>query len=127
MEDAVRSDSRDPQALQWQQRALQDRAIETENRLRRNNIHILGLPERAKGSRPIEFTEQLLTEVFGLTDLPPTFVMERAHRVLPAPPRPGAPPRPLLLWFLYYRDRDSILATARAKPVIIYEDTKLLC
>lgn len=46
VEDLARSDSRDIKALQLQVRALQERAIDTENRLRRNNIHILGLPER---------------------------------------------------------------------------------
>lgn len=125
VEDQVRSDSRDLKALQLQVCALQNRAIDTENRLRRNNIRIIGLPERAEGSCPTAFTEKLLIDLFGLTDLPPTFVIERAHRVPPAPPRPGTPPRPFLLRFLNYRDRDRILAAARSKPDTMYEDKKL--
>lgn len=59
VEDTVRSDSREVKALQLQVKALQECAIDTENRLRRNNIRILGLPERAEDPRPAEFTEQL--------------------------------------------------------------------
>lgn len=126
VEDTVRADSREVRALQLQVKALQERAIDTENHLRRNNIRILGLPERAEGPRPAEFTEQLLSTLFSLGDMPPTFVVERAHRVPLLPPRPGAPPHPFLLRLLNYRDRDRILAAARAMPEIKYENTKLL-
>lgn len=39
VEDVVRSDSRDLRALQMQVKVLQERAIDTANRLRQNNIH----------------------------------------------------------------------------------------
>lgn len=119
-------DSRELKALQIQVKALQERAIDTENRLRCNNIHILGLPERAKGPRPAEFTEKLLATLFNLADVPPTFVVERAHRVLSLPPRPGAPVRPFLLRLLNYWDRDCILVATRTMPEINYENAKLL-
>lgn len=51
VEDTVRTDSTDLHALQLQVRALQEKAIYTENRLRRNNVQILGLPECAEGPR----------------------------------------------------------------------------
>lgn len=60
VEDLIRSDHRDHRTLQLQVRALQERAIDTENRLRRNNIRILGLPKQEEGSRPTVFTEKLL-------------------------------------------------------------------
>lgn len=69
VEDEVRSDSRDLWALQLKVRAQQERATDTESRLRQNNIHILGLPEWAEGTRPTDFTEKLLKDLFGLTDL----------------------------------------------------------
>lgn len=52
VEDTVRTDSMELKALQIQVKALQERAINTKNRLRRNNICILGPPERAEGPRP---------------------------------------------------------------------------
>lgn len=86
----VHSDSRDLHAL-LPVKALQEIAIDTENRLRRNNIRILRFPEKAEGSRPAEFAETLLTKLFDFTDIPPTFVVELAHRVPPTPPILGAP------------------------------------
>lgn len=58
-----------------------EQAIDTENRLRRNNIRILGLPKRAEGNKPSEFAGQCLSTILDLGDLPPTFVVEQAHRV----------------------------------------------
>lgn len=72
--------------------ALQDRAINTESRLRRNNIRIVGLPERAEGDNPMDFSENLLTDIVGLINWSPTFVIERAHRISFRSPKSGAPP-----------------------------------
>lgn len=48
---------------------------------RRNNIWIIGQPERAEGDKPVEFSENLMTNVLGFKDMPVTFVVERAHRI----------------------------------------------
>ena len=106
---------------------MQDRAIDTESRLRRNNVRILGLPERVEGDNPITFSEKLLTEVLKLTEVSSTFVVERARRISFRIPKPGAPPpRPFLIRLLNYRDRDQILSTARMRADIQYENVKLL-
>lgn len=110
VEDTVRSDSREVKALQLQVKGLQERAIDPENPLRRNNIRILSLPERAEGPKPAEFPERLLCSLFNLGNMPPMFVVERAYRVSPLPPCP------FLLRLLNYRDRNRILAAARAMP-----------
>lgn len=89
VEDTVRLDSREVKPLQLQVKALQERAVDTKNRLRWNNICILGLPERAEGPKPAEFTERLLSTLLNLDSMPPTFVVERAHRVPMLPQRPG--------------------------------------
>lgn len=68
-----------------------DPAIDTENCLKMN-IHILGLPKRAEWTKPTEFAEQLLITILGLDSVPPTFVVEQAHRVPSKPPKPGVPP-----------------------------------
>lgn len=39
------------------------RADELENRLRRNNLRILGLPERSEGQHPCDFAERWLKEL----------------------------------------------------------------
>lgn len=125
LEDSTRADSRELHALQAQVKALQEKSVDTENRLRRNNIRILGLPERAEGSKPAEFAESFLIQLLDLPAMPPTFVVERAHRVPPTPPIPGAPARPFLLRLLNYRDRDRVLAAARTKQDLRYENSKI--
>lgn len=126
LEDDTRSDSRDLRALQLQVKALQEKFIDTENRLRRNNIRVLGLPEQAEGSRPAEFAETFLISLLDLPAMPPTFVVERAHRVPATPLIPGNPPQPFLLKLLNYRDRDRILAAAREKQDLRFNNAKIM-
>lgn len=76
LEESTRTDSRELHALQMQVKALQDKANDTENRLRRNNIRVLGLPEKAEGPRPAEFAETFLTQLLDLPAMPPMFVVE---------------------------------------------------
>lgn len=52
--------------------------MDMENRLRGNNLRVVGLPERAEGAKPVEFMETFTTWL-GLTHLPPTFAVERAQ------------------------------------------------
>ena len=79
VEEELKKDNKGWHTLKKQIKELQDRAIETESRLRRNNVRILGLPERAEGDNPVKFAEKLLTEVLKLTEATIMFVVERAH------------------------------------------------
>lgn len=105
-------------AGQWSQRA-----DDLENRLRRNNIRILGLPERAEGSDPCTFVESCLKSTLPDAILSSAFAVERAHRVPIRPPPPGAPPRPFLARLLSSRDRDAVLQAARRKGEICYNNS----
>lgn len=107
--------------LQDMVRALQNRADDTEDQQRRNNVRVVGLPEGAEGAKSTVFSEQFFKQLLALKDLPPTYVVERAHRVPTGnrPPPHGAPPRPFLVYLLNYRDRDMILAEARKHPKLL--------
>lgn len=126
LEDDTRADFRDLRALQLQLKALQEKSIDTENRLRRNNIRVIDLPERAEGSKPAEFAESFLLSLLDIPAMPPTYVVKRAHRVPPTPPVPGAPPRPFFLRLLKYRDRDKLLAAAREKQDLRFNNAKIM-
>ena len=65
---------------------LQAKVVDLEGRSRRNNIHIVGLPESVEGSRPTEFFAGLLVEGMEENVLPST--PDRAHRALTARPKP---------------------------------------
>uniref|UniRef100_A0A803JV19 L1 transposable element RRM domain-containing protein n=1 Tax=Xenopus tropicalis TaxID=8364 RepID=A0A803JV19_XENTR len=96
-----------------------------ENRLRRNNLRMVGFPERAEGTTPEEFVTTWLLSNFDRNKLSGAFAIERAHRVPAKPPPPGAPPRPLLARVLNAIDRDSILRMAREKSTLQYQASKI--
>lgn len=96
-----------------------------ENRLRRNNLRLIGVPEKAEGSNPTDFFEHWLAQLIGKDRLSPLFVVERAHRVPTRAMPPGAPPRPVLARILHYKDRDTILRAARDIPDIRIDNGKI--
>ncbi|KAJ1218104.1 hypothetical protein NDU88_005689 [Pleurodeles waltl] len=53
------------------------------------------------------------------------FVVERAHRALAAPSRPGAPPRPIIASLLNYKDRNCILRAAREPDKAVFENCQI--
>lgn len=99
--------------LRDQVRSLQHKAIDAEDHQRRNIIRVVGLPEGAEGDRPAQFSEHFFKQLLAMPDMPPTYVVERAHRVPMGNRPPGAFPRPFLVHFLNFRDRDMILMQAR--------------
>lgn len=64
------------------------RADDLENRLRRNNVRILGLPERAEGNDPCAFMETWLKTTLPDAQISTVFAIERAHRVPARSPPP---------------------------------------
>ena len=112
--------------LQRTVQSLVAKSDDAENRLRRNNVRVLGLPEREEGEHPAEFAEEFFKTLLNLTDVPPTYVVERAHRVPTGRAIPGNPPRPFLVGFLNYRDRDKILSEARKHPTLNYGNATIL-
>lgn len=84
-----------------------------ENRMRRNNVRAISIPEKTEGKNPVQFTEPWLLQIYGKDSFSPMFCVERAHR-LPMRPLPsGNPPHTFLFKLLNYKDRDIILSKAR--------------
>lgn len=44
-----------------------------------DNIRVVGLPEGAERDKPVLFAEALFKQLLSLEDLPPNYVVERAH------------------------------------------------
>ncbi|RXM94975.1 hypothetical protein EOD39_17394 [Acipenser ruthenus] len=75
------------------EKLLTEGCEEIENRARRNNLRIYGVPEGTERENLIQFTKTFLKE---LLKLPPDLELniERAHRsLLSRPADPNAPPR----------------------------------
>lgn len=88
-------------------------------------MRILGLPERAEGTRPEILPEQLIQDCLSPIELSPCFIIECAHRILTRALPPGAPTRPFIMKLLNYRDRDAIIAAARKKGTVKYKSATI--
>ena len=96
-----------------------------ENRNRRNNVRIIGMPERSEGASPIAFLEDWFRETFGASSFSPFFGIERAHRVPVKSRQAGERPRPLLVKMFNYIDKGTLIRKAREKGEIFYNGTKV--
>ncbi|CAH2245333.1 Hypothetical predicted protein [Pelobates cultripes] len=99
---------------------LRRQVEDLENRGRRNNIRVRGLPE-SEGETPREVLEGLFTQLLG-EEAPPDFGLERAHRAL-RPPRRDGLPRDLVCCFQSFQLKESIMRAARALRTITYMDS----
>lgn len=91
-EDVHREHATDLHSLNIRVKHLESRAEDAENRNRRNNLRIIGLPEGAEGKDTTLFTEQLLQSLLPRATFSPQFVVERAHRIPIVRGPQGAPP-----------------------------------
>lgn len=87
-----------------------------ENRSRRSNLRLVGLPEKIEGKDMCAFLEKLLPEILGPENFPGPLVIERAHRIGRfSEVRSDSPPRAMIMKFLNYADKVRTLKAARAK------------
>ncbi len=67
--------------LQQQVKTFGEKLEDQENRSRRNNVRIVGLPEGVEGSDVVGFIEKWLPEVLGPDKFSGPVINERAHRL----------------------------------------------
>lgn len=113
------------QTLEKDNEELKSKADDLENRSRRNNLRILGIPENIETSKPSQFMASFFADLFG-DKLPQTPEIERAHRSLAPKPRSGAPPRPMIVRFLRFQTKENILRLSREHGELRYKDSKIL-
>lgn len=93
--------------------ALKLKTDDLENRSRRNNIRVTGLPEKVEGSQPTVFMEVFLAEIFGEEAFSSPPSVDRAHRVAFSRRKQDDPPRPFIARIHRYQDKERILKLAR--------------
>lgn len=84
-----------------------------ENRGRRCNLRILGLPEGTEGSDPVHFFEKWLPDYLKITTKAGRIKLDRAHRSLAPLPGPAQRPRPVIIKFHNFTDKQRVLTAAR--------------
>lgn len=126
MEDDLNPLKQEVKTISVKMNAYAFKMEDMENRLRRNNVRILGLSKRCGGSNPIGFMEKWLMETFGKDVFSPFFAIERAHRVPYRVPLPGVQPRAFLVKLLFFKDKETIHQKARERRDIYYNGVKIL-
>lgn len=99
-----------------EQRVLIDKVNDLESRGRRNNLRIYGVQEDTEGSSMIAFVEKLLASE-KLIEEGIDAQIQRAHRSLGPKGPLNAPPRSIVVNFLQYRVKESILRNAWKKKI----------
>lgn len=117
--------SKDLQSVSQHVQTLLAKVDDHENRSRRSNIRLVGVPEKSEGPDLVSFLEKWLRDLCGPTVLSPFFAIERVHRAPTRPLPPGAPLRPIFLKLLNYRGKDSILRLAREKKDVALTGQKV--
>lgn len=95
-----------------------------ENRLRRNNIRVYGIPEEAEGKEMVPF----LVEFFKTTLEPQDDMeikLERAHRAIAPKPKTAAPPRSIIARFLDFSVKQVVLQQAWKQRGITFQGQKI--
>lgn len=98
---------------------------EMENRLRKDNVRLVGLPEGSEGINPIEFLDKWFIDLFGKDIFSAMFSIKRTHRVPFRAPPPGGYPRPLVVKFLNYKDKVTLLRKAREAGTMLFNGTRI--
>lgn len=99
-----------------QQKILQDKLTDQEGRNRRNNIRIFGLKEGTEGSSVAQFIEQLLKQELPLP-INMVLQIQWAHRALMPKPDADKPPRSIVVNFLQYTVKETVLKEAWKKKI----------
>ena len=108
---------------------LKAKVEDLESRSKRQNVRVLGLPENAEGKDARVFMARLFADLLGdLLSGPPE--LDRAHRSLQPRPRPDDPPRPVIVRFHRYMEKEAVLRWAKSHKdssynghrIKIYED-----
>ena len=101
---------------------LRAKVDDMENRSRRCNLRLTGLPEGCEGSSPTKFIEKLLQDILGADSFPNGVELQRAHRSVAPRPKPGQPPRAVIMQFLRYQDKERALTVARQLGTLRHEN-----
>lgn len=103
---------------------LREKITDLEARSRRQNIKVVGLPERAEGKNPVDFLANFLRDLLGPEHFSTPIEIDRAHR-LGQPPDSGARPRVMIARIHNFQKKEKILRLARENTPLTYEGRRI--
>lgn len=99
--------------LQKKVSQMSEHIDDLENRGRRCNLRLVGLQEGAEGSDPVHFFERWLPDYLKIATKAGRIKLDRAHRSLAPLPGPKQRPRPVIIKFHNFTDKQRVLDAAR--------------
>uniref|UniRef100_H3A1Z5 L1 transposable element RRM domain-containing protein n=1 Tax=Latimeria chalumnae TaxID=7897 RepID=H3A1Z5_LATCH len=124
-EDLIQNLETNVQQLQEDTFKLLDKTDDLENRSRRCNLRLVGLPEGVEGKDPVAFLEDWLPTFLNLPDMTDKPEIERVHHTFTLKPRDSERPRILLFIMLHFRDKELILQHARNSGPLRYKNKQV--
>lgn len=91
---------------------LRDSLSDLVNRERRLNLRLIGLKEKSESGKLRECVRLIFSEALGV-DISKT-VLQRVHRSLGPVPEENRPPRPIIMRFHSFLERERVMAAVRA-------------
>ncbi|RXN04071.1 LINE-1 type transposase domain-containing 1 [Labeo rohita] len=121
-EDSITTLEAKVRTLENNNKDLEDKVLDLEARSRRSNLRLVNLPEGAEGEDACVFLENWLPEVLNLAPLRTALTLERAHRVGQKSMSNTAAPRTMIMKFLNYKDKMTVIRAARAMGQILFKN-----
>lgn len=101
-----------------EQKKMSDKINDLESRGRRNNLRIYGVREGEEGNSTTTFVENLLRSEKLISEGTDPQI-QRAHRSLGPKPTADAPPRSIIVNFLEFKIKETVLKNAWQKKILI--------
>lgn len=121
-EDDVNAINTTIKMLQEKRDKLEAKVEDQENRARRNNLRLIGLPEKAEGGDMCAFLEGWLPGALGTDTFLTPPIIERAHWIGRPPTGRDPRPRAVIMKFLNYKDKELAARAARLKKTVQYKN-----
>ncbi|KAE8280160.1 hypothetical protein D5F01_LYC22302 [Larimichthys crocea] len=103
-----------------------DKIDDLENRSRRCNIRVVGLPEGSEGTNPVAFFRTWLPELLEINAKGGSVKVDRCHRALTRRPPPGQRPRAVILKLHNFQDKVRIMQAARKAQSLAYNGAPIM-
>ena len=100
-------------ALEKQVREMAEHIDDLDNRGRRCNIRVVGLPENSEGTRSVKFFEEWIPGYLQMDTKAGRVKLDRAHRSQAPIPGPNQRPRPVVIKFHNFTDKQRVMDAAR--------------
>lgn len=125
LEDSVSTLTASMTGLKSENDGLKDKLDDYENRARRCNLRVIGVPENCEGQSPLTFMSEFLVKILNDDSFTKPPELDRAHRALMPKPASGERPRPFILCFHRYQEKNRVLQLAIQKRQLMYDGKKI--